>query len=126
MSVAALTSSISMLEGPVSYIVERYGIERVKATTIVGIVIFILSTGIISNIGVLLDFVATLATEYGQPIIAMLCCVFVGWIWHRTEILKEIQQGYEKAEHSFFWKVWPWYTKFICPTAIAIVFIHSL
>jgi NSS family neurotransmitter:Na+ symporter len=25
-----------------------------------------------------------------------------------------------------FWKIWPWYTKFVCPTAIGVVFIHSL
>lgn len=126
MSVAALTSSISMLEGPVSYVVERHDIERTKATTIIGCLIFVISAAIISNLGVMLDFVATLATEYGQPIIAMLCCVFVGWIWHRSEILKEIQSGYPEVESSVFWKIWPWYTKFVCPTAIAIVFIHSL
>jgi neurotransmitter:Na+ symporter, NSS family len=126
MSVAALTSSISMLEGPVSYVVERHNIERKKATTFIGILIFMMSVAIISNIGVMLDFIATLATEYGQPIIAMLCCVFVGWIWHRSEILKELQAGNETVENGLFWKIWPWYTKFICPTAILIVFIHSL
>ena len=126
MSVAALTSSISMLEGPVSFVVERHNIERKKATTFIGILIFLMSVAIISNIGVMLDFVATLATEYGQPIIAMLCCVFVGWIWHRSEILKELQKGNEAVENTIFWKIWPWYTKFICPTAILIVFLHSL
>ena len=126
MSIAALTSSISMLEGPVSFVVERHNIERKKATTFIGILIFIMSVAIISNIGVMLDFVATLATEYGQPIIAMLCCVFVGWIWHRSEILKELQEGNEAVENTIFWKIWPWYTKFICPTAILIVFLHSL
>ncbi len=126
MSVAALTSSISMLEGPVSYVVERHNVERSKATTVIGVLIFLISIAIISNLDVMLGLVATLATEYGQPIIAMLCCIFVGWIWHRSEILKELQQGSDNIEHSLFWKIWPWYTKFICPTAIAIVFIHSL
>ncbi|XQW85699.1 sodium-dependent transporter [Thalassotalea piscium] len=125
MTIAALTSSISMLEGPVSFVVERHNVERKKATTFIGIFIFLLSVGIISNVGVMLDFVATLATQYGQPLIAMFCCIFVGWIWHRNEILQEIKQGNDTVESSFFWKLWPWYTKFICPTAIAIVFIHS-
>lgn len=125
MSVAALTSSISMLEGPVSYVVERHNTERTKATTFIGVLIFVLSAAIIMNIDFMLGFIATLATEYGQPIIAMLCCVFAGWIWHRSEILAELKQGNDEVEHSFFWKIWPWYTKFICPTAILIVFIHS-
>ncbi len=126
MSIAALTSSISMLEGPVSYAVERHNIERKKVTTYIGIGIFILSALIIANISFMLDFVAILATQYGQPIIAMLCCVFVGWIWFRNDILTELKQGNDMVEHSLFWKIWPWYTKFVCPTAIAIVFWHSL
>lgn len=126
MTIAALTSSISMLEGPVSFVVERHNIQREKATTYIGIAIFVLSTIIVANISFMLDFVAILATQYGQPIIAMLCCVFVGWIWHRNEILAELKQGHEAVETSFFWKIWPWYTKFVCPSAIAIVFFHSL
>jgi len=126
MSVAALTSSISMLEGPVSYAVERHNMERKKVTTYIGLGIFVLSAVIIFNISFMLDFVAILATQYGQPIIAMLCCVFAGWIWFRNDILTELKQGNEMVEHSLFWKIWPWYTKFVCPTAIAIVFWHSL
>jgi NSS family neurotransmitter:Na+ symporter len=126
MSIAALTSSISMLEGPVSYAVERHDMKREKATTLIGIGIFIISIVIISNIAVMLDFIAILATQYGQPIIAMLCCVFVGWIWHRNDVLSELKQGHDQAENTFFWKIWPWYTKFVCPAAIGIVFIHSL
>ncbi|MEW6999411.1 sodium-dependent transporter [Colwelliaceae bacterium BS250] len=126
MSVAALTSSISMLEGPVSYVVERHNVQREKATTLMGVLIFIISVVIIVNLDFMLDLVATFATEYGQPIIAMLCCVFVGWIWNRSSLLNELKQGNEAAEHSIFWKIWPWYTKFVCPIAIATVFIHSL
>jgi len=126
MSVAALTSSISMLEGPVSYVVERHGIARKKATKAIGFIIFMISIGIISNVDVMLGLVATLATEYGQPIIAMLCCVFVGWIWYRNDVLMELKQGNDDVENSVFWKIWPWYTKFVCPTAIGVVFIHSL
>ena len=126
MTIAALTSSISMLEGPVSYAVERHDIERTKATTFIGLGILILSVIIVLNIDFMLDLVAMISTQYGQPIIAMLCTIFVGWIWHRNSLLAEIKQGHENIEQSLFWKIWPWYVKFICPTAIAIVFLHSL
>ncbi len=104
MTIAALTSSISMLEGPVSFVVERHNLRREKATTFIGVGIFLLSVIIIANISFMLDFVAVLATQYGQPIIAMLCCIFVGWIWHRNEILTELKQGHAEVEHSFFGK----------------------
>ena len=126
MSIAALTSSISMLEGPVSFAVERHDIPRERATTFIGLGILVLSIIIVVNLEWMLDFVAILSTQYGQPIIAMLCCVFATWIWHRSDILAEIKQGNDTAEHSLFWKIWPWYTKFVCPTAIALVFWHSL
>ncbi|MBL0711296.1 MAG: sodium-dependent transporter, partial [Colwellia sp.] len=126
MSIAALTSSISMLEAPVSFAVERHNIERKKATTFIGLGILALSAIIIINFEMLFGLVIAVSTVYGQPLIAMLCCLFVGWIWQRNDILKEIKQGDDAVEHSLFWKIWPWYTKFVCPSAIAIVFYHSL
>jgi len=126
MSIAALTSSISMLEGPVSFMVERHNVERKKATTLIGFGIFMISALIVLNFDVLFGLVISISTVYGQPLIAMLCCVFVGWIWQRSEVLTEIKQGNDSVEHSLFWKIWPWYTKFVCPSAIAIVFWHSL
>jgi NSS family neurotransmitter:Na+ symporter len=126
MSIAALTSSISMLEGPVSYVVERHNVERKKATTLIGLTILALSAVIIFNFDLLFGLVISLSTVYGQPLIAMLCCVFVGWIWYRNELLAEIKEGNDNVENSIFWKIWPWYTKFVCPVAIGAVFIHSL
>lgn len=126
LSIAALTSSISMLEGPVSYAVERHNINRGRASLLLGGGIFLISLLIIVNFADLFGLVITISTKYGQPIIAMLCCVFVGWIWSRASLLKELKQGYNEVENSLFWKIWPFYTKFICPLAIATVFIHSL
>jgi len=126
MSIAALTSSISMLEGPVSFAVERHNIERKKATTIIGLGILAISTLIVFNFESLFGLVISISTVYGQPLIAMLCCIFVGWIWQRSSVLAEIKEGCSEVEHTLFWKIWPWYTKFICPSAIAIVFWHSL
>jgi NSS family neurotransmitter:Na+ symporter len=126
MTIAALTSSISMLEGPVSYVVEVYEADRHKTTTIVGLLILAISLLIIFNFELLFGLVIALTTQYGQPLIGMLCCVFVGWIWHRDSILKELQQGAPDIAQSWFWKIWPWYVKFICPVAIGAVFLNSL
>ncbi|MCH2086504.1 MAG: sodium-dependent transporter [Pseudoalteromonas sp.] len=126
MSIAALTSSISMLEAPVSYAVERFALKRVQATWIIGGIIALISFTIVFNLGTLFGFVITLTTKIGQPILGLMCCIFVGWIWHRGSLLKEIQQGCPEAANSFFWKVWPWYIKFICPLAISLVFANSL
>ncbi|MBD1582270.1 sodium-dependent transporter [Pseudoalteromonas sp. S16_S37] len=125
MSIAALTSSISMLEAPVSYAVERFALSRLQATWIIGGLISLISFTIIFNFSSLFGFIVSLTTQFGQPLIGMLCCIFVGWIWSRNKLLIEIKNGYEDAENSLFWKIWPWYIKFVCPLAIALVFIHS-
>jgi NSS family neurotransmitter:Na+ symporter len=126
MSIAALTSSISMLEAPVSYAVEKFALGRVQATWIIGGIISLVSFTIIFNFSALFGFVVSLTTQFSQPLIGMLCCIFVGWIWHRNKLLAEIKNGHDEAESTLFWKVWPWYIKFVCPLAIAMVFIHSL
>jgi NSS family neurotransmitter:Na+ symporter len=126
MVIAALTSSISMLEVPVAYIVESKSIARSRAVWFIAAAIFGVSTLLIVNSGWLFDFVVSLTTEYSQPLLGLVLSVFAGWLWNRNEILKELNNGNENAEHSFFWKVWPWYIKFVCPVIIIIIVARSM
>lgn len=126
MSIAALTSSISMLEAPVSYVVERFNINRIYATWIIGSIITLISFSIVFNFDSLFGLVIALTTKFAQPLIGMMCCIFVGWIWYRNSLLSEIKQGAPEVANGLFWKIWPWYIKFICPLAIALVFINSI
>ena len=74
MSIAAVTSSISMLEVPVSYAVEAHQINRNKATCFVGLAVFAVSATICLNFESLFGFVITMTTERAQPILSMLLC----------------------------------------------------
>ena len=107
MSVAALTSSIAILETLVTYVTERHGLARKKTSAIIAIIILGFSTLMIINIKWMFDWVNTISTEYGLPIIGTLSCLFVGWIWHRNEILEALRQGNDEVENSLFWKIWP-------------------
>lgn len=126
MSIAALTSSISMLEAPVSYTVERFAMSRLQATWLIGALISAVSITIVCNLGSLFGLVITLTTKVAQPLLGLMCCIFVGWIWYRGSLLKAIQQGNPEVHNTLFWKVWPLYTKFVCPIAIGAVFLHSV
>ena len=126
MVIAALTSSISMLEVPVAYVVESKGLARKKAVWLLGAIIFVMSSTIILNFEDLFGLVISITTEYSQPLLGLALSIFVGWVWKRDQILAEIKQGNEQAEHSFFWKIWPWYLKFVCPVIILFMFIRSL
>ena len=120
MSIAAVTSSISMLEVPVSYAVEAHKLDRLKATWLVGLVIFAVSAVISANFDSLFGFVITLTTERAQPLLSMVVCIFAGWVFHRNSILQEIQAGNPDVEQGLFWKIWPGYVKFLCPVLILV------
>ena len=126
MSIAAITSSISMLEVPVSYVVEQFSIKRVIATYIISTIIFLFSVLICFNFESLFGFVITLTTERAQPLLGALICVFAGWVFSRNKILMEIKSGNNIAEQSIFWKIWPNYVKFVCPVLILVIFSQSL
>ncbi|MDJ0939461.1 MAG: sodium-dependent transporter [Woeseiaceae bacterium] len=126
MSIAALTSSISMLEVPVAYAVENHGLERKRATYLAGGVIIVLSGVIILNFEALFGLAIAASTRYGQPLLGLLLCVFAGWIWHRDGVLNELKKGNPDAEQGPFWKIWPFYVRTIVPAAIIIVFVQSL
>lgn len=123
MTIAALTSSISMLEVPVAYVAEYHAIDRSKAALIIGIVITLFSLVIVFNFDPLFDLVSTYTTEYSQPLLGLFFCVFVAWIWNRNAALAEIKQGCPDVENSWFWKIWPFYVKYICPLAIFAMYL---
>jgi NSS family neurotransmitter:Na+ symporter len=126
MSVAALTSTISILEVPVAYAVENHDAPRKRATVLIGAAIFTLSVVIIVSAEQVFNLVAVAATQYGEPIVGLMICIFAGWVLHRNKLLEEIRKGNENAEHGLFWKIWPNYVRYVCPLAILIVFIQSL
>ncbi|WP_234495697.1 sodium-dependent transporter [Vibrio maritimus] len=124
MVIAALTSSIAMLEVPVSCLQEETKMSRDKATLILGGTILLCSVLIAANFDTLFDLVATASTVYMQPLLGVVWAIFIGWIWSRNSLLNEIKQGNPEIEQSWFWKIWPWYVKFVCPAAILIVFAY--
>jgi NSS family neurotransmitter:Na+ symporter len=126
MSIAAVTSSISMLEVPVSYAVEQHTVGRVKATWLVGLIIFAISATISLNFDSLFGFVITLTTERAQPLLSMVLCIFAGWVFYRNSILQELKEGSPQVENSLFWKIWPLYVKFFCPALILLTFAQGL
>ena len=124
MTIASLTSSISMLEVPVSFVVESREVRRPKAAMLLGSIIAVISLVIVFNFDALFEWVVTLTTEMSQPLLGLFFCIFTGWIWNRSAILEEIKQGSPNAASGFFWKVWPFYIRFICPAAIVMVYFQ--
>ena len=126
MTIAALTSSISMLEVPVAYAIENHGAKRQKVVWIIGLLVMGISTTILLNFSWLFGLVIEVTTRYSQPLLALVLCVFVGWVWNRKGLLQELQKGNASVESSLFWKIWPWYVRIVCPLIIGVIFVNSV
>ena len=125
MTIAALTSSISMLECPVSLVSERLKTDRKPTSWVLGALIALFSVVIIFNFGTLFGLVATIATQYFQPVAALLFTLFGGWVWSRNSKLKELSAGSPDIGSSLFWKIWPLYVKIVCPVLVVTVLYAS-
>ncbi|MFM2579886.1 sodium-dependent transporter [Vibrio fortis] len=121
LTIAALTSSISMLEAPVSLVSERFNTARTPTSWVIGGLIALFSVVIVYNFGALFGLVAMIATQYLQPIAALMFCLFGGWVWSRASKVKELEQGCPDFQLGWFGKVWPAYVKFVCPVLVVTV-----
>jgi len=125
MVIAALTSSISMLEIPISTAIHQQHRSRTRSTWSIGLLITFLSAIIIFNFSTLFGLVIKITTQYAQPLLSLCYALLLGWVWYRKSVLEEIKQGYPEVEKGVFWKIWPWYIRIVCPVLMAMVFVSS-
>lgn len=125
MSIASLTSSIAMLEPVVAYIVDSKEISRPKATWFTGGFFWIVSLIIVFNFDKLFGLVVTATTVYSQPFLGLAIAIFAGWVIRKNILLNELKEGYPELEGSFFYKIWPFFLRFVCPLLILLVFLQS-
>ena len=127
--VAAITSSISLLEPAVSYLEHAKGIDRKKAAITMAGGAFLL--GIFSALGqegnILgsvrffgLDVMGVkdyLTNNIMMPLAGMFTALFTGWFISRKAMMEELAM----SDSSF--RVWYFLVRFIAPVAVALVFL---
>ena len=131
---AALTSAISLTETCVSIIQDGAGFSRRKSLVIT--VVFIVVAGLIINSGYnvlsfiqplgegssLLDFADFISNSVIMPIVALLTCVFVGWIIKPKTIIDEVRISAPfKAA-----KAWSVMVKYVAPVLVVVILVTAL
>lgn len=125
LSIAALTSTISLLEVPVSYAIDEKGMTRKKSAWVLGLGILSVSV-LISFFPVLINYFVIIFNNIGLPLGGVLICLFVGFVWKTDSALNEMEYGYAGIRQTLFSKLWPIFIKFICPIAILYTLILNL
>lgn len=132
---AALTSSISMLEVSVAFVVDQLKLDRKKTTwTLTGILFLIaipnsLSFGMFEKSTFFFgknffDFLAYLSDNIFLPIGGLLLCIFIGYIWGEKDALYEISN--EGKEKFVLGKLWMFVIRYIAPIVIGIILLQAL
>ncbi|PMR70262.1 sodium-dependent transporter [Halomonas heilongjiangensis] len=126
LAIAALTSMFPVLEVPVATLAETGRVSRSWATLLMGGLIFAISTLILMYFDVLFGLAIEVTITYNMPLIGALVCLYVGWLLSRNAKLQELRQGAPEIEDTLFWKLWPWYIRFVCPLLPLVVLVNSL
>lgn len=126
MIIAALTSTISMLEVPVAYAVDNRKVRRATASIFIGIAFWAVSMVIALNFDALFGLVVTVTTEYIQPLLGLFICIFVGWVMSRDALIREIRQGNPEIENTMFMRIWPFFVRYVAPILILIILSQAI
>lgn len=125
LSVAALTSTISLLEVPVSYTIDEFGIKRKKAATYIGLGILAISLVISFNVS-LIGTIDLIFSQVGLPLGGIMICLFLAYVWKTESALAEMESGYSGFSTTLFARVWKFLIMILCPLVIFYNLIQAL
>ncbi|HOP00506.1 MAG TPA: sodium-dependent transporter, partial [Bacteroidales bacterium] len=134
LSIAALTSTISVLEVIVAYLVEELKMSRRKATIAATLSVSVLGIITVLSFGALKDIQLAGKNIFGMleyltsnimlPVGGFFIVIFIGWFFSRDLTARELTN--EGALKGTLLPVFMFIVKFIAPVAIAMVFLYSL
>lgn len=137
LAIAALTSTISLLEVVVCYFVDERGWKRNMAAWSMGGVCLVLaipsalSQGAVPALGAngifgAWDFLTlnnNIWGNYSLSIGAIMICLFVGWKWGVPKALEALELGSHPMPAK---PLWAFLVKFVCPLAVLAVLLFVI
>lgn len=120
--VAAMTSSVSLIEVGVAFLVEELKISRSLACLLTSFIVLVLGLASVfsSKIFGLVDaFSSNVLLTFG----ALLAVLFVGWKMKREDVQDELTNGGTANRRSF--KVIYFLLRYIAPIAIIVIFVSN-
>jgi NSS family neurotransmitter:Na+ symporter len=119
-AIAAFSSSISLLEVGIAYVVDNYDVSRPVAATAVGAAIFLVGVPTAMNTATLGTYDAV-ANSLLLPVGVLLVLVFVGWVYDEGAVA-ELRQGIAGGGREL--TAWLWHVRTVL--LVAVVFTLGL
>ncbi|SDJ74811.1 sodium-dependent transporter [Salimicrobium halophilum] len=132
LSLAALSSAISILEVPTAYFMRLFSWSRKKSSIIVGSIMFFFGIFVSLGFGIwsdvtpigeknILDSMDYIASNILLPLGGLSMALFVGWYFKKATALKAVD-----LKDDLMGSTWYGIVKFIVPVVILIIFVSSL
>ncbi len=129
LSIAALSSSISLIEPGVAWLIESLKIKRKTATILLGFVAWFLGLFSALSFNLIAEFTifgrnffdATdfLTSQIMLPLGGIFIAIFVGWIMKKDHVLEGL--GFKE---DFIFKAWYFSVRYIAPALVGLVFLN--
>ena len=131
LSVAALSSSISLLEPGVAYMSEENILSRKGSAQIISFFVWILGIGSALSFNIWSDFsligdrnfldsMDFIANQILLPLGGMLIAIFVGWFMKKSLIVDELG-----PINTYLYVLWRFFVKFLAPACVGYVFYRQ-
>lgn len=133
--VAGLSSSVSLVEALISAMIDKFRIARVKillifsALGLAGSIVFalpkVIDPGLDSNgtLGLsLLDLIDHWAFSYGLPLVGLVECLLIGWLFPVSKLREFINENANLKLSP----IWDWLIKLVIPLLLAVILGYSL
>lgn len=134
LGIAALTSTISLLEILVAFAVEELHWKRLTASFVATILVFGIGIFCTLSFGPLKDFTIGgktvfdlfdfLTASFIMPICALLMAIFFGWCFPKVEVKDELSNGGKLKVKAF--ELYYFLLRYLAPIAMIIVLVTGL
>ena len=132
-AIAAITSTISLMEVSIAFVIETFKVERKRATISVALALFALAVPSVLSFGIwkdvliggrgffdLFDFVAS---NIFLPVGGIMVCIYGGWVIGMRNIKDEVTNGGNVVFAGE--KFYTFIIKYVAPLAIFVILLFS-
>ena len=130
---AALTSSISLMETIVSICMDKFKLKRIPAC--ITVLVFSVLLGLVSTLGYgvwaevkvigmqFLDFFDFISNTVIMPIVALITCILIGFVIKPSAVIDEVESGNTKFKSK---KLFVVMIKYIAPVFLLVILATSV
>lgn len=132
--IAALTSSISIMEVCITFFTEKVKWSRLKASLFYGTVCFLLGIPVSLSFGRwgdvkflgkgIFDLFDYFCSNLSLPLSGLACAILVGWFWGKDKALAEVTNN--GTIQSSVANLWFFTVKYIIPIVLGIIFLQAI